>query len=205
MTDRLDQLRARLHDAREAMEEEFETRRQALRYRVEGARIVFEEDARTAHRAARESLGDFLRRTRPMVVLTAPVIYSLILPLVLLDLFVTLYQAICFPIYGIERVTRRDHVAIDRHQLAYLNGLQKLNCAYCGYGNGVLSYAREIASRTEAYWCPIKHARRVADPHDRMAGFADYGDAEGFSGETARQRARLAQEGTGSRRTQPPG
>ena len=129
------------------------------------------------------NLADFLRRTRPLVVLTAPIIYSLILPLVLLDLFVTLYQAVCFRVYGIAPVRRRDHVAIDRHHLAYLNALQQLNCVYCGYGNGVLSYAREIAARTEAYWCPIKHARRVADPHDLMAGFADYGDGRGgFSG-----------------------
>ncbi|MBF9060009.1 hypothetical protein HKCCSP123_12530 [Rhodobacterales bacterium HKCCSP123] len=200
MTDRLDQLRARLQAARDAMEEEFEARRAAIRYRVEGARVVFEEDVLAAHRAARENLADFLRRTRPMVVLTAPVIYALVVPLAALDLCVTLYQRVCFPVYGIAPVRRREHVAIDRHHLAYLNGLQKLNCVYCGYANGVLSYAREIASRTEAYWCPIKHARRVPDPHERMAGFADYGDADGFSGETERQRRRL-----GSRGGPPPG
>ena len=87
MTDRLDQLRARLQAARDALETEFDARREAIRYRVEGARVVFEEDVRATHRAARENLADFLRRTRPLVVLTAPIIYSLILPLVLLDLF----------------------------------------------------------------------------------------------------------------------
>jgi hypothetical protein len=191
MTDRIARLRGQLSETRDALEDAIDSRRAAIRYRVEGARVVFEADVRAAHRAARENLGAFLRRTRPLVVLTAPVIYSLILPVLLLDLFLTLYQAICFPIYGIARVRRRDHIAIDRHHLAYLNALQKLNCVYCGYGNGVLSYAREIAARTEAYWCPIKHARRVADPHDHMAGFADYGDAEAFAGETERQRARL--------------
>lgn len=191
MTDRITRLRAHLRETREALEDAIDSRRAAIRYRVEGARVIFEADVRAGHRAARESLGAFLSRTRPLVVLTAPVIYSLILPVVLLDLFVTLYQAICFPVYGIARVQRRDHIAIDRHHLAYLNALQKLNCVYCGYGNGVLSYAREIAARTEAYWCPIKHARRVADPHDHMAGFADYGDADAFAGETERQRARL--------------
>ena len=191
MSDRLEQLRGRLQEAHEALEAEFDARRAAIRYRVEGARVVFEEDIRAAHRAARENLLDFLRRTRPLVVLTAPVIYALILPLALLDLFATVYQRVCFPIYGIARVRRSAHVAIDRHHLAYLNGVQKLNCVYCGYANGVLSYAREIGSRTEAYWCPIKHARRVADPHERMAGFADYGDADAFRGETERQRAGL--------------
>jgi hypothetical protein len=192
---RLDQLRARLRAARTALDDEIDARRKAIRYRVEGARIIFEDDVLAAHRAARENLADFLRRTRPLVVLTAPVIYALIVPLALLDLCVTLYQAICFPVYGIPRVRRGDHIAIDRHHLAYLDALQKLNCIFCGYGNGVLSYAREIASRTEAYWCPIKHARRVADPHDRTAGFSDYGDPKGFSGETERQRARLSAEG----------
>jgi len=193
MSGTIDTLRARFQDAREALEQEIDARREAIRYRVEGARVVFEADVRARHRQARESLTSFLARTRLLVVLTAPVIYSLIVPLVLLDLFVMLYVAVCFPVYGIARVNRRDHVAIDRHRLAYLNALQKLNCVYCGYGNGVLSYAREVASRTEAYWCPIKHARRVADPHDRVAGFADYGDAEGFLGETERQRARLGE------------
>jgi hypothetical protein len=191
MTDRLDDLRARLRAARDALETEIDARRAAIRYRVAGARVIFEDEVRAAHRAARENLGTFLGRTRLLVVLSAPLIYVMIVPLVILDLFMTIYMAVCFPIYGLAKVRRRDHLAIDRHHLQYLNGLQKLNCAYCGYANGILSLAREIASRTEAYWCPIKHARRVADPHDRMAGFADYGDAEGFQGETERQRAQL--------------
>jgi len=191
MTERMDNLRARLSEARDALETEIDARRDAIRYRFEGARVVFEDDLRRTHRTARENLTDFLKRTRLLVVLTAPLIYALIVPLVLLDLCVSLYAAVCFPVYGIAPVRRRDHMAVDRHHLAYLNALQKLNCVYCGYGNGVLSLAREVASRTEAYWCPIKHARRTADPHDRMAAFADYGDAAGFFGETERQRERL--------------
>ncbi|MCU4653332.1 hypothetical protein N8I71_10840 [Roseibacterium sp. SDUM158016] len=185
MTDTIERLRSRLHDAREALEAEIDARRARFRYRLRGRRVEFGPEVREAHRAARESLRSFLARTRLLVVLSAPFIYALILPLVLLDIFVSLYQAVCFPVYGIAKVARHDHIAIDRHHLAYLNGLQKLNCVYCGYANGVLSLAREVASRTEAYWCPIKHARRVADPHDRMPGFADYGDAEGFRQETA--------------------
>jgi hypothetical protein len=94
------------------------------------------------------------------VVLTAPVIYAVIVPLVLLDLFVTIYQRVCFPVYGIPKVNRGDYLIFDRHHLAYLNALEKLNCAYCSYANGLIAYVREIAGRTEQYWCPIKHARR---------------------------------------------
>ena len=39
---------------------------------------------------------------------------------------------------------------------------------------------REVAARTEIYWCPIKHARRVLGPHSYYQGFTDFGDAEGL-------------------------
>lgn len=191
MTDRTDRLPARPVAAREVKTTSGDTWPDPADQRATRAAANPEAVIAEAHGAERESLARFLSRARPSVVLTAPVIYSLILPILLLDLFVTLYQAICFPVYGIARVRRRDHIAVDRHRLAYLNIVQKVNCAYCGYANGVLGYAREIASRTEAYWCPIKHARRVAEPHARMSGFADYGDRGGFAAETARQRARL--------------
>jgi hypothetical protein len=52
--------------------------------------------------------------------------------------------------------------------------------------NGVIAFTREIAGRTEAYWCPIKHARKAIGTHARYAGFADYGDAEGYRQEVVR-------------------
>jgi hypothetical protein len=98
----------------------------------------------------------------------------------LADLWVMAYQAICFPIYGIPKVRRRDYLVFDRHHLAYLNTLEKINCAYCSYCNNAIAFIREVAARTEVYWCPIKHARRVLGPHPHYQGFADFGDAEGF-------------------------
>jgi hypothetical protein len=100
--------------------------------------------------------------------------------LLLIDLFVTTYQAICFPIYRIPKVKRSDYLVFDRADLPYLNAIEKFNCFYCSYGNGVAAYFREVAARTEQYWCPIKHARRVRSAHDRYPKFFDYGDAEAF-------------------------
>jgi hypothetical protein len=125
-------------------------------------------------------------------VLTVPLIYSLALPFVLLDLWVTLYQSVCFPVYGVARVPRRDYFAFDRARLPYLALGDKLNCAFCTYANGVLAYAREIAARTEQYWCPIKHARRITSPHEHYRRFLHYGDAAGYRREWPRLRARLA-------------
>jgi hypothetical protein len=95
----------------------------------------------------------------------------------------------CFPVYGIPRVRRRDYLAFDRGQLAYLNAIEKLNCAYCSYANGLLAYVREIASRTEEYWCPIKHARRVLGVHPRYGRFVDYGDGDAYRHDLERLRA----------------
>lgn len=149
-----------------------------LSYRIEGRRIEFAADVRAAHRELRTSLLHWLAQSTWRNALSAPVIYALIVPFGLLDLGLTIYQAACFRLYRIPRVARSDYIVIDRHRLEYLNALQKLNCVYCGYVNGLIGYAREIASRTEQYWCPIKHARRVLGAHPRYARFLDYGDAE---------------------------
>jgi len=195
MTTRTEKLLERIRALQDEMEEDFRRRRDRFRYRLENGRVVFEEGIREHHRAFRVRLSAFLRRTRPMVVLTAPVIYAMIVPFVLLDLFVTIYQRVCFPVYGIERVRRADFIRIDRHHLAYLNAVQKLNCVYCGYCNGLIGYVQEIAGRTEAYWCPIKHAARIGAHHAYYAQFVDYGDAEGFEAGLAASRRRVTRPG----------
>lgn len=180
MSGRLDDLMARMAALQAEVETELEAGREALNFRLERGKAVFDAEVRAQHRALRVGLFRFLRTSRVLVAMTAPLIYGLIVPLVLLDLFITIYQAVCFPIYGIAKVKRRDHLVFDRQHLGYLNLLEKLNCGYCSYGNGLISYVREIAARTEQYWCPIKHARKVVGQHDRYKNFVGYGDAEGW-------------------------
>lgn len=142
------------------------------------------------HRALRKDIAPFLAQASLRSIAVIPVIYSLIVPLVLLDLWITLYQRICFPVYGIAQVKRSKHLVLDRQKLAYLNAIEAFNCRYCSYGNGVLSYAREIAGLTEEYWCPIKHAIPIPDPHERYPEFVDYDDAEGYRAHIDRSRAK---------------
>lgn len=192
MTHATDTLLSRIRELQDQLEADFDRRRDAFLYRLENGRVIFDAEARRRQRAFRVRLTDFLRQTRPLVVLTAPLIYSLIIPFVALDVMVTLYQRLCFPIYRIAPVRRADFIRIDRHHLQYLNALQKLNCVYCGYGNGVIAYVQEVAGRTEAYWCPIKHAARVGATHAYYAQFVDYGDAQGFQAGLQANRARVA-------------
>ena len=176
------------------LDAELAKRRADLRIGLEHGRIIFEQELLRRHRELKIKLASYLLNARPLVVLTSPVIYSLIIPIVMLDLWMTIYQAVCFPIYGIPRVRRGDYFVFDRAHLAYLNAIEKLNCAYCTYANGVIAYVREIASRTEEYWCPIKHARRVVGTHARYSGFEDFGDAEAYRGQLERHRASLKKE-----------
>lgn len=154
--------------------------RAGLRLGLEQGRIAFEQEVLRRHRELKTRLSRYVLNARPLVVLTAPLIYSLIVPLLILDISVSIYQAICFPAYGIEKVRRREHFVFDRAHLVYLNALERLNCAYCSYANGLIGYVREIAGRTEQYWCPIKHARRMISAHDQYRLFVDYGDAEAY-------------------------
>jgi hypothetical protein len=165
-----------------------------LRIGLEHGRLRFEQELLRRHRELRVRLSSYLLNARPLVILTAPIIYSLIIPFVLLDLFVTVYQTVCFPAYGIPKVRRADYFAFDRGHLAYLNAIERLNCEYCTYANGLIAYVREIASRTEQYWCPIKHAMRVMGTHERYSGFEDYGDAHGYRSELERHRRSLKEE-----------
>jgi hypothetical protein len=160
----------------EKLEEEFKSHF----YELRNGKIWFSEEIKREHRRLKTSLVRYVLHSRFLAVVTAPFIYAVIIPFVLLDLFVSVYQAVCFPVYGIPKARRRDYIALDRNRLRYLNALEGLNCMYCSYGNGVLAYAVEIAGRTEQHWCPIKHARRVQNTHDRYANFLPYGDAHAY-------------------------
>ncbi|GIK48464.1 MAG: hypothetical protein KJZ75_07710 [Hyphomonadaceae bacterium] len=124
----------------------------------------------------------------------APFIYAVLAPLMALDAFVSLYQAICFRLWSIPQVRRAPHMRFDRAKLPYLNALQRLNCRYCSYANGVLAYAMEIAAKTEQYWCPIQHETDPDTPHSRYKAFIAYGDSHDLKRRWSELRAKLERE-----------
>jgi hypothetical protein len=121
-------------------------------------------------------------------IISTPFILACLFPFVALDIVVSLYHFVCFPIYGIPKVKREEYLIFDRRYLNYLNPLEKLNCAYCSYANGLIGYIQEVAARTEQYWCPVKHARRIKTLHSRYHQFLNYGDAETYRTEIERVR-----------------
>ena len=160
--------------------EEIEKKEAEFYYRVVGRKVRFEAEVRKQHRALMQRVSRYLSEAPLLNILTVPFIWFILIPALFLDLSVTVFQAVCFRVYGIPRVKRRRYIVVDRQSLAYLNLIEKLNCMYCGYVNGLIAYVREIGGRTEQYWCPIKHARRIASMHSRYGKFLEYGDAESY-------------------------
>lgn len=156
---------------------------QRRQQREDRRRAAHDAKVRAEHRQSRQALHAFIREGGIRSILLAPLIYAGVIPFAMLDAWVWVYQAICFRAWGIARVKRRRYFAYDHQKLAYLNAIEKVNCLYCTYGNGVIAYVREVAARTEQYWCPIKHARRIRDAHAHAAHFVPYGDVKAYKRE----------------------
>ena len=180
MTNIQEDLSARIRSLEKELDCILEEKERAFRYSRLQGKEEFDKDALSQHRELKHWLPSYLWHSRFLAFLTAPVIYLGFVPFGLLDLFLAVYQGLCFPIYGVPKVRRADYFTFDRGPLKYLNLLERLNCVYCSYANGLCAYATEVAARTEQHWCPIKHARRIRAPHSRYSHFFDYGDAQQY-------------------------
>ena len=167
MSSRLNEILQEIRELEQSVQEELKRREKELRYRVSERTVVFEREILELHKKFSRSLPSYIFKAPLLTILSAPVIYVMVIPALLLDFSLAVYQLICFPVYGIPRVNRKDHIILDRHYLKYLNVIERLNCDYCSYFNGLVSYASEIAARTEQYWCPIKHAAGKTRRHSR--------------------------------------
>ena len=180
MNDKLQSLLEKIRNLENELIQEIQTKEDEFLYEIREKKVLFEREIRARHKLLLKRIHRYLYEARILNILTAPVIWACIIPMVLIDISLTVYQMICFPVYGIPKVKRGDYIIMDRQYLAYLNTIEKLNCLYCGYFNGVASYIREIGARTEQYWCPIKHARKLKTIHSRYKKFFHYGDAETY-------------------------
>jgi len=170
----------KIQDLEDQLEDYLEDLREQFSYSLHNGKVSFDASVRGLHEARRISLASYIANAKIIHIVTAPVIYAMVLPLALLDITLNIYQQICFRAYSVPLVPRWKYLIIDRNQLGYLNALEKLNCVYCSYGNSVIAFGREVLARTEQYWCPIKHAHRLKDAHRLYQGFSEFGDAEGY-------------------------
>lgn len=171
---------------------EIQKREEEFYYKIRGKKIVFEEGAKQYQKQFFVKVSTYFDSLPLLNILTIPFIWACLFPALFMDLTVTLYQVICFTLYNIPKVKRSEFIVIDRYALAYLNIVEKINCVYCGYFNGLIAYVQEVAARTEQYWCPIKHARKVTVMHSRYHKFLEYGDCTDYQARLEKLRSDFA-------------
>jgi hypothetical protein len=180
MNDRIHQILAQIAVPEDDLRTAVHDRESRMFFQIRGKRVEFERSVREAHVKLKLNFFRWLVTNRPQNLIAGPLIYGMVVSLLLLDICVSFCQWACFPIYGIAKVRRADYLVFDRRHLAYLNSIEKLHCTYCEYGNGLMGYMAEILTRTEQYFCPIKHARKILGTHSRYKRFLAYGEADAY-------------------------
>ena len=180
MNEQISQILGRMAALEDELRLAVQSQERKMFFQIKGRRVEFESSVRAAHRKLKKNFFRWLVTNRPQNLITGPIIYGMVLPMLFFDACVSFFQWSCFPVYGIAKVKRSDYIVFDRHQLQYLNWIEKFHCTYCEYGNGLMGYMREILARTEEYFCPIKHAHKILGTHARYNRFLDYGDAERY-------------------------
>lgn len=194
MNDRIQQILSQITALEDDLRIALNEQQHSIFFQIKGKRVEFEQSIKETHKRLKTNFFRWLVTNRPQNLITGPIIYSMIIPLLVADFFVTFYQLTCFPIYGIKKVRRSDYIVYDRQQLNYLNFIEKFHCTYCAYGNGMIAYVTEVIARTEQYFCPIKHARKRLGAHARYERFLEYGDAKDYEARVEEYRRALEQE-----------
>jgi len=180
MTAKLEALLDKMKALEIEIVDELQKQQEIAHYEILKHRIHFEKDIIIRHQLLIKEISRFIFDAPLKHIVSAPFIWICIVPFLLLDFFISLYQLVCFPIYDIPKVNRQEYIVFDRQYLNYLNIIEKFNCGYCSYANGLIAYVQEIAARTEQFWCPIKHAKHIKNLHSRYYKFINYGDAEAY-------------------------
>jgi hypothetical protein len=173
------------------LEDELKKQEQAVRYKIKNSFVEFEQEIIDEQRKNMKNLFAYLREVPPIHLLVSPVVYAMIIPALVVDLVLFIYQHTIFRIFKLPLIKRSDYIVFDRQYLSYLNIIEKVNCLYCSYFNGLMAFALEIAAQTELYFCPIKHAKKTAYKHSRYDYFLTYGAGAGYHDKLEEIRTKL--------------
>ncbi len=176
MDDKIDDILKQIKSLEDDLLQEFKSKEKEFFYKIKNEKIKFQKEIIDDGKSKLIGSIKYLSSFPVLVILTIPFIWIMIIPIFIVDIFITIYQYICFPIYKIPIVKRSSYVIMDRYNLFYLDKVEKINCWYCEYFNGIIAYVREISARTEQFWCPIKHSRHLKEKHSRYDKFFDFGD-----------------------------
>lgn len=180
MNDRIKEIMDEIEAMKVKLGDEIAKQEKNLSYEIHNGYVRFEKDVFEKQKENMKNLLAWFREIPLLHLLSSPIIYAMVIPAILFDIILFVYQQIVFRIYKFKFIKRSDYIIYDHQYLGYLNTIEKLNCLYCSYFNGLMQYASAIASRTEYYFCPIKHAKKVAYQHDYYDLYFAYGEGDEY-------------------------
>jgi len=156
--------------------EEIAQQEKDISYEIQNGYVKFEKEVFDRQKKNMKNLWAWFSEIPLLHLLSSPLVYAMIIPAMFLDIMIFIYCQVVSRVFKIEFDKRSNYIVFDRQYLGYLNSIEKLNCMYCSYFNGLIQYASVIASRTELYFCPIKHAKKIAYKHEYYDAYFQYGD-----------------------------
>ena len=180
MSDRIKEIIDEIEAMKVKLVEEIAVHERHISYEIQNGYVRFEKDIFDKQKENMKNLLAWFRDIPLLHFFASPFVYGMLIPAILFDIILFIYQQVTFRIFKFKFIKRSDYIRFDRQYLGYLNTIEKLNCMYCSYFNGLMQYASAIASRTELYFCPIKHAKKVAYEHEYYKEFFTYGDEEEY-------------------------
>ena len=98
MSQKIDEIIKNIRELEIELRDELEKREKELAFTIEKHKIRFEKEVVVRHRKEMENAFKYLAKAPLKNIVSAPLVYLLFFPALLLDLLVTVYQWICFPI-----------------------------------------------------------------------------------------------------------
>jgi len=193
MNSKIEEIIEEIDALKKKLGEEIEKQESGFSYQIQNGYVKFEKEVFEKQRENMKSLWIWFREIPILHLLSSPVVYGMIFPALFLDMMLFLYRHVVSRVFGIRFEERNSFIVFDRQYLGYLNVIEKLNCLYCSYFNGLMCYASSIASKTELYFCPIKHAKKIAYRHETYDMFFPYGDGEDYQKRLKELRKKLQQ------------
>lgn len=180
MNDKIREMLEEIEEMKVKLAKEIDKHEKHISYEIKNGYVTFEKEVFAKQKENMKNLFTWLGEVPLLHFLVAPLIYAMVIPAICLDVILFIYQQVVFRVFKFQLIKRSDYMIFDHQYLGYLNAIEKLNCLYCSYFNGLMLYASAIAGRTELYFCPIKHAKKVVDKHPYYDEFLSYGDEEEY-------------------------
>ena len=180
MSDKIKEMIDEIEALKLKLGEEIAQHEKDISYEIQNGYVRFEEEVLNKQKENMKNLLAWFRDIPLLHLLVSPLVYGMLIPAILFDIILFIYQQVIFRIFKFKFIKRSDYILFDRQYLGYLNSIEKLNCLYCSYFNGLMQYAAAIAGRTELYFCPIKHAKKVAYKHEYYDAFFRYGEEDEY-------------------------